>query len=93
MQSICYHIASTVRTGQNSTMAAITIRNLPAGVVMRLKEAARRNGRSMEQEVRELLKTRYAERSEVISRIMDRWVSLPPVSSRELHDWKKQGRK
>ena len=40
-------------------MAAITIRNLPDDVVETLKVRARRNGRSMESDVRELL-TRLA---------------------------------
>lgn len=36
-------------------MATITIRNLPPEVMTRLKERAKRNGRSMEGEAREIL--------------------------------------
>jgi plasmid stability protein len=43
-------------------MATLTIRNLRDEVVKRLKEAAKRKGKPMEQEVRELLESRYKSR-------------------------------
>ena len=45
-------------------MATLTIRNVPEDVVARLEKVAANKGRSMEQEVRELLMTRFPERDE-----------------------------
>ncbi len=46
-------------------MATLTIRNVPEDVVARLKKVAANKGYSMEQEVRELLRTRFPARDEV----------------------------
>lgn len=45
-------------------MATLTIRNVPEDVVARLEKVAANKGRSMEQEVRELLRTRFPVRDE-----------------------------
>lgn len=47
-------------------MATLTIRNVPDEVVVRLKKVAANKGHSMEQELRELLKTRFPARDEVL---------------------------
>lgn len=73
-------------------MATLTIRNLPDELVDRVKEAAARQGRSMEQEVRELLQKRYAEREELLARIEDRWRRYPPASAEEIASWIAEGR-
>jgi plasmid stability protein len=62
-------------------MATFTIRHVPEAVVERLKAAAKRHGRSMEQEVRALLELRYTARPEMTARIRERWDMLPPTSS------------
>ena len=68
-------------------MVTITIRNVPEDVVARLKKVAANNGRSMEQELRELLKTKYPSRAEVLDRVERRWETLPPVSAEEINQW------
>ena len=73
-------------------MAALTIRNLPDAVVERLKKTARTNGRSMEQEVRELLEERYAARNEITARIRKRWKTFPVTASDEVESWRETGR-
>lgn len=50
-------------------MATLTIRNIPPEVLDRLKHAAARNRRSMEEEVRQLLQQRYADRLDVLRAI------------------------
>ena len=47
-------------------MATLTIRNVPEDVVARLKKVAANKGHSMEQEVRELLRTRFPVGDEVL---------------------------
>ena len=56
-------------------MPTLTIRNVPAGTVDTLKALARRQGRSMEQEVRELLDAYTAERQSVLSQIEESWAA------------------
>ena len=50
-------------------MATLTIRNVRPAIVKSLKSQAKRNGRSMEQEVRELLEQRFADRLAVLEEI------------------------
>ena len=66
-------------------MATLTIRNVPEDLVARLKRAAADNGRSMEQEVRELLKTRYLSKEAAIASMRESWKTMLPTS-RELAD-------
>jgi plasmid stability protein len=73
-------------------MATITIRHVPDEVVERLKAVAKGKGISMEQEVRELLETRYAAKAEIIERIRQRWEELPPTSAAEVNAWRDVGR-
>jgi antitoxin FitA len=73
-------------------MATITIRNLPDDLVERIKLLARDKGVSMEQEIRDLLHSRYVNRGEVLERIRQRCENLPTQSSAELMEWKEQGR-
>ena len=68
-------------------MATLTIRNVPDEVVARLKKVAANKGHSMEQELRELLKTRYPSRAEVLDRVEENWKNLPPVSAEEIDQW------
>jgi plasmid stability protein len=54
-------------------MATLTIRNVPQRIVRSLKALARRNGHSMEQEVRDLLETSVNERAAVLDEIEAGW--------------------
>ncbi len=73
-------------------MGAITVRNLPDDVIDRLKQAAAANGRSMEQEVRDLLEQRYASRDAILDRARRRWPEDSRVTAEELDQWRRQGR-
>lgn len=74
-------------------MATITIRNVPDELVDQIKRRAEQKGISMEQEVRNLLQSRYVQRDAVVQRIRQRWETLPVQSASELQDWKMQGRR
>ena len=74
-------------------MATLTIRNVPQTVVRKLRALAVGNGKSMEQEVRDLLARRFARRSEVVSRIRARWASLPEPTVAEVTKWRAEGRR
>ena len=56
-------------------MATLTIRNIPPRIVKSLKVLARRNGHSMEQEVRDLLEASVGERSAVLEQIEAAWTA------------------
>jgi plasmid stability protein len=75
-------------------MATLTIRNLPPDAVKRLKERAKRNGRSMEQEAREILGQRLATRSELLSEMRSRWADIAaPPSASDVKEWIDAGRR
>ena len=74
-------------------MATLTIRNVPDTVVSRLKGAAERNRRSMEEEVRQLLEQRYPHRLELRDRIRDRWKRYPAPRAEQVDEWIETGRK
>lgn len=73
-------------------MATITVRNVPDELVERIKRLAEQKGISMEQEVRDLLQSRYIQRDAVIKRIRQRSETLPVQTASQLQDWKEQGR-
>lgn len=73
-------------------MATITIRHLPDDLVSRIKAAAARNKRSMEQEIRELLHERYLQRQEILERIRERWGKYPAPSAKQVNQWIQEGR-
>jgi plasmid stability protein len=54
-------------------MPTLTIRNIPPGVVRSLKSLAQRNGRSMEQVVREVIEEHVSEREAVLEQIEASW--------------------
>ena len=74
-------------------MATLTIRNVPASAVKSLKALARRNHRSMEQEVRDLLLSHVAERRSVLEQIEASWAAQTrrPTAG-EVEDWIAAGR-
>ena len=73
-------------------MATLTIRNLSKELVERLKEVAKRRGKSMEQEVRELLESRYKSRAEILERVEKRWEELDAPQASEVESWLEVGR-
>ncbi|MGI8784590.1 MAG: FitA-like ribbon-helix-helix domain-containing protein [Acidobacteriota bacterium] len=74
-------------------MPTITIRNVPSRVVKSLKSLARRNRRSMEQQVRELLEEYASERLSVLQQIESSWTeqSRRPTAA-EVDNWIGAGR-
>jgi plasmid stability protein len=75
-------------------MATLTIRNLPPKVVDSLKELARRHGKSMEQEVREVLEAHAAnDRTAVLEEIRQSWRrQTRPTTPEEIEEWINTGR-
>jgi len=83
--------ASIVLAGE--AMATLTIRNVPEKVAKSLKTLARKNRRSMEQEVRELINEHVGERASVLDQIQASWgkQSRRPTST-EVEGWISAGR-
>ena len=54
-------------------MATLTVRNVPAKVVKSLKALARRNRRSMEQEVRAVLEQHVGDRLALFDEVEQSW--------------------
>jgi plasmid stability protein len=75
-------------------MATLTIRNVRPNVVKSLKSLARRNRRSMEQEVRELLEGYVAERRSILEQIEQAWATQPRrPAAKEVENWIGAGRR
>ena len=75
-------------------MPTLTIRNLTPEVMERLKERAKRNGRSMEQEAREILGQRLATRTELLFEMRSLWPEITaPPSANDVDSWIEAGRK
>ena len=75
-------------------MATLTIRNVPASVVKSLKTLARRNGRSMEQELRELLEDYVAGRHSILAQIEAGWAKQRHrPAAEQVDNWIGVGRK
>lgn len=73
-------------------MATLTIRNVSADLVERIKDSARRNNRSMEQEIRQALGERYETRERLLQLLRAEWPALPPVTDAEVERWMDEGR-
>jgi plasmid stability protein len=75
-------------------MATLTIRNVRPAVVKSLKALARRNQRSMEQQVRELLEDYVTERRSVLEQIEAGWAAQPRrPTAQQVDNWIGAGRK
>jgi plasmid stability protein len=74
-------------------MATLTIRSIPDEIVERIREVAKERGSSMEQEVRDLLQERYADRRAVLDRIRERWATQPSASVGEVGEWLDEARR
>jgi plasmid stability protein len=74
-------------------MPTLTIRNMPPRVVQSLKVLAHRHGRSMEQEVRELIEEHVVERLAILEQIEASWGEQHRrPSAAEVDSWLEVGR-
>jgi plasmid stability protein len=73
-------------------MTSVTIRGLSVDLLQRIKAAAAAHGRSLEQELREMLAARYPTRDEVLGAVRERWAELPEVSAGDIDSWIETGR-
>jgi hypothetical protein len=75
-------------------LATLTIRNVPLRVVRNLKALAKRQGKSMEQQVRDLLEEHAGDRSSVLEQIEASWnKQARRPGAGEIDDWIAAGRK
>ena len=74
-------------------MPTLTIRNVPQRIARSLKALARRNQRSMEQEIRDILEDHVADRTSVLHQIEKSWQrqSRRP-KAKEVDSWIRVGR-
>jgi plasmid stability protein len=74
-------------------MATLTVRNVPPKVVKTLKSLARRNQRSMEQEVRAVLEEHVGDREALLEQIEGAWTNQARrPKATEIEQWLKVGR-
>lgn len=74
-------------------MATLTVRNVPTKVVKSLKGLARRNRRSMEQEVRAVLEQHVGDRQALFDEIEQSWTrQARRPKPREVEAWIGVGR-
>jgi plasmid stability protein len=74
-------------------MATLTIRNVPSKVVKSLKTLARRNRRSMEQEVRAVLEQHVGDRLALLDEIEQAWArQIRRPKAHEVESWIQVGR-
>ena len=73
-------------------MATLTMENLSQELVERIRKTAERRGRSVEQEIRDLLEQRYSSRKQILERCRRLWNELPRVDAEEVRSWREEGR-
>jgi DNA polymerase III delta subunit len=74
-------------------MANLTIRNVPQDIVNSLKLLAQQNGKSMEQEIRELIVEHVGERLSVLAQIESSWKEQArQPTAEEIEAWIGAGR-
>lgn len=74
-------------------MATLTVRNVPTKVVKSLKTLARRNRRSMEQEVRAVLEQHVGDRRALLDEIEQSWArQTRRPQAHEVDSWIRAGR-
>jgi plasmid stability protein len=74
-------------------MATITVRNIPDEVIEMIKNRARRNRRSMEQEVRSILSGVVHDREQAMRRIESLWNEQKrSIPREEIDGWLKRAR-
>ena len=74
-------------------MPTLTIRNVPEKVARALKTLAKKNQRSMEQEIRDILEEHAGDRMSAIRQIEESWKKqLRRPKASEVDSWKRSGR-
>jgi len=74
-------------------MATLTVRNVPPRVVTTLKMLAKRNRRSMEQEVRAVLEEHVGDREALLEQIERAWAQKARrPKATEIDEWLRVGR-
>jgi len=74
-------------------MATLTVRNVPHRVVTTLKMLAKRNRRSMEQEVRAVLEEHVGDREALLEQIARAWAQQARrPKATEIDEWLRVGR-
>ncbi|MBN2440344.1 MAG: hypothetical protein JXJ04_03335 [Spirochaetales bacterium] len=73
-------------------MATITIRNLPEDLVKTIKSTAKKHGVSMEHEIRELLKSMFMQKKELLDLIRSQWDDSTTPSVHDVNKWRHMGR-
>lgn len=74
-------------------MATLTVRNVPPKVVTTLKMLAKRNRRSMEQEVRAVLEEHVGDREALLEQIERAWAQQARrPKATEIDEWLRVGR-
>lgn len=74
-------------------MAVITVRKVPRGVIRAAKSLAKANGRSMEQEIREILQSTTMDRKSACDQIEQAWKRQSrPTHQREVDSWIRKSR-
>ena len=74
-------------------MATITVRNIPDEVIEMIKNRARRNRRSMEQEVRSILSGVVHDREQAMRRIESLWNEQKrSIPREEIDEWLRKAR-
>jgi plasmid stability protein len=74
-------------------MATLTVRNVPPKVVKTLKTLAKRNRRSMEQEVRAVLEEHVGDREALLEQIERAWAhQARRPRATEIDQWLRVGR-
>jgi len=74
-------------------MATITVRNIPDEVIVMIKNRARRNKRSMDQEIRTILSEVVLDRERATKRNETLWQRQKrPISKQEVDAWLRKAR-
>lgn len=77
----------------STNMATLTVRNVPPRVVTTLKMLAKRNRRSMEQEVRAVLEEHVGDREALLEQIERAWAQQARrPKATEIDEWLRVGR-
>lgn len=87
-----WHDAS-ILLALKTNMATLTVRNVPPRVVTTLKMLAKRNRRSMEQEVRAVLEEHVGDREALLEQIERAWAQQARrPKAAEIDEWLRVGR-
>ncbi|HYU32560.1 MAG TPA: Arc family DNA-binding protein [Thermoanaerobaculia bacterium] len=78
-------------------MGTLTIRDLPDELLERLKVDASSHGRSLDEEIQQILRERYSQelrerKLQVLERIRSRWQEIAETSPEEISAWIEMGR-